>query len=246
MAKIKVYNLIILDESGSMDYIKQPTIRGFNELAQTIKGAEKENLNQEHYISLVTFNALSIRTKLDKAKAIELNELNEDTFHPNAGTPLYDAIGQSIVNLRNSIRTQENLQVLVTILTDGEENSSREYTWKQIRQMIEDQKRKGWTFTYIGANHDVEKAATQLSIVNHMKFESREEDVHAMFEKEKKARKIYYQKIGREDLASRFYDEDDLAEKKQTTKNTSGERSNTTTPPKSEGFLNKLARRITQ
>ncbi len=246
MEKIKVYNLIILDESGSMDYIKQPTIRGFNELAQTIKGAEKENLNQEHYISLVTFNALSVRTKLDKAKAIELNELNEDTFQPDAGTPLYDAIGQSIVNLRNSIRTEENLQVLVTILTDGEENSSREYTWKQIRQMIEDQKRKGWTFTYIGANHDVQKAATQLSIVNHMKFEARDEEVHAMFEKEKKARKMYYQKIGREDLASRFYDEDDLVEKKQTAKDTSGEQSNKTNPPKSEGFLNKLVRRIIQ
>ena len=54
----KVHNLIILDESGSMDSIKSTIIQSFNEIVQTIKGIEKEFLEQEHFISLVSFNGL--------------------------------------------------------------------------------------------------------------------------------------------------------------------------------------------
>ena len=56
--KHQVHNLIILDESGSMESIKSSIIQGFNEIVQTIKGIEKEFPEQEHFISLVTFNGL--------------------------------------------------------------------------------------------------------------------------------------------------------------------------------------------
>jgi hypothetical protein len=59
-----VNNLIILDESGSMEAIKRATIIGFNEVVQTIKGVEKRFPEQEHFVSLVTFNGLGIKTKL--------------------------------------------------------------------------------------------------------------------------------------------------------------------------------------
>ena len=59
-----VHNLIILDESGSMEAIKRATIIGFNEVVQTIKGVEKRFPEQEHFVSLVTFNGLGIKTKL--------------------------------------------------------------------------------------------------------------------------------------------------------------------------------------
>jgi len=52
----KVYNLIVLDESGSMEEIKNETISGFNEIVQTVKGAEQDFPEQEHFISFITFN----------------------------------------------------------------------------------------------------------------------------------------------------------------------------------------------
>ena len=62
--KHNVFNLIILDESGSMDSIKSATINGFNEVVQTVKGVEKQFTEQEHFISLVTFNGLGVKTLL--------------------------------------------------------------------------------------------------------------------------------------------------------------------------------------
>jgi len=56
--------------------------------------------------------------------------------------------------------------VLVTIITDGEENSSKEFTGQMIKKMIDELKALGWVFTFIGANIDVEKVAAQISINN--------------------------------------------------------------------------------
>ncbi len=66
MTTDKVYNLIILDESGSMASIEQATISGFNEVVQTIKGIEKKFPEQQHFISLVSFNGLVSKPSLTK------------------------------------------------------------------------------------------------------------------------------------------------------------------------------------
>ena len=127
MTTDNVYNLIILDESGSMDSIKRPTISGFNEIVQTIKGIEKQYPEQKHFTSLVSFNGFGIKTLLDKKPVSELSQINENTYHPNSSTPLYDAIGLSVLKLRIDLAGTENTSVLVTIFTDGEENSSKEW-----------------------------------------------------------------------------------------------------------------------
>lgn len=209
MEKVKIYNLIILDESGSMGVIKSPTIQGFNEVVQTIKGTEDQFPEQEHYVSLTFFNSVGgIRTRLDRRKASELEEISEETFHPNSQTPLYDAIGYSIVKLRNDIRLEKDPKVLVTILTDGAENASREYTWKQLSQIIKDLKRDNWTFTYIGANHDVKEAAEKMSIDNHLSFEANVTGVSDMFSKERHSRLIFYSKINSDEAAGDFFEEE--------------------------------------
>ena len=61
-SKHKVYNLIILDESGSMESIRKTIINGFNEVVQTIKGIAIEFPEQEHYVTMITFNSLGIKT----------------------------------------------------------------------------------------------------------------------------------------------------------------------------------------
>ncbi len=206
----KVYNLIILDESGSMESIKAPIITGFNEVVQTIKSTEAQFPEQEHYISLVSFNGMGIKTIHNRDRAANLQQINATSYQPNAATPLYDAIGQGVLTLENSIANQVGCHVLVTILTDGEENASKEFKHAQIKSLIEQQKAKGWTFTYIGANHDVEKVAISLSIQNSLHFNANAEETMQMFEKEKQARMMYSKKINENrDVSKNYYDNTD-------------------------------------
>jgi uncharacterized protein YegL len=189
--KRTVHNLIILDESGSMNSIKTATIQGFNEVVQTVKGVEKQFPEQEHFISLVTFNGLGIKTKLFARKVKNLGEIDAKSYQPDSATPLYDAIGFSVNKLRGETEAKKDCSVLVTILTDGEENDSKEFSGADIKKLIKELKKQGWTFTYIGANHEVEKIAFSLSITNTLKFEANEKDVKRAFNEDKESRVLY-------------------------------------------------------
>ena len=84
--KHKVFNLIILDESGSMQSIKQATISGFNEVVQTVKGVERQFPEQEHFISLVTFNGLGNKTLLSNEPVAKLDQIDEKKYQPEFTT----------------------------------------------------------------------------------------------------------------------------------------------------------------
>lgn len=191
MTTQKVYNLIILDESGSMQSIKKATINGFNEVLQTIKGMERKHPELQQYVSLVTFNGMGIKTIIDLKPAIVLKELDEKKYKPDSNTPLFDAIGFGINKLKTEIVDESEKNVLVTILTDGEENSSNEFDVKAVKSLIEQQKSLGWTFAFIGANQDVEKVAFSISIKNSMHFDANEVDMKQMFLRESTARSRY-------------------------------------------------------
>lgn len=189
--KHKVFNLIILDESGSMEPIQDTIISGFNEVVQTVKGVAEKFPDQEHFISLITFNGLGIKTLLDNENVTKLDMIDGAKYHPDASTPLFDAMGKGIGQLRRVTNTHSNYNVLVTILTDGEENASVEYSGQTIKKMVEELKLQQWTFTYIGANHDVESFAASISINNTMRFEANETDMKRMFQNENIARTRY-------------------------------------------------------
>lgn len=124
-----------------------------------------------------------------------LKELNLESYQPDATTPLLDALGFTFNKLKKFLIGKEDYKVLVTIMTDGEENASREYSGSTIKKMVEDLKEEGWTFTYIGTDHDVEKIAVNLSINNMMLFEKSEAGIQDMFFKEREARLSYYKKM---------------------------------------------------
>ena len=193
--KHQVHNLIILDESGSMESIKKSIIQGFNEIVQTVKGIEKEFPEQEHFISLVTFNGLGHKILHFVDPVSKLESIDEKRYRPDASTPLYDAMGFSFTKLRQVVENLTDCNVLVTILTDGEENASKEYTGIAIKKLIEELKLNRWTFTYIGADHDVEKFAASISITNTIHFQKNEADMKNMFAKEKSSRQYYSQNI---------------------------------------------------
>jgi hypothetical protein len=190
-----VYNLIILDESGSMDEIKSATIRGCNEIVETIKDVEKRFPEQKHFISFVTFNGNGIKEILWNEEVSKLKPINARLYNPALSTPLYDAIGTSLSRLKEDLPMDVTYNVLVTILTDGEENSSSNYSHAEVKRMIDELKTRSWTFAYIGANHDVEATAIGLSITNTLQFEANEDNVNLMFAREKNARNLMAERM---------------------------------------------------
>jgi Mg-chelatase subunit ChlD len=207
--KHQVHNLIILDESGSMLSIRENTIEGFNEIVQTTKGIEIQFPEQEHYISLISFNGLGTKILHFIDPVSKLEQIDDKKYNPDASTPLYDAMGFALNKLHQVVKDLKDYNVLVTVFTDGEENASREFSGEAIKKLVEKLTAENWTFTYIGTDHDVENFAMSISINNSLFFSKSEEGLRDMFVKERSARVNYSRKIrDKENTAKDFYDDD--------------------------------------
>ena len=164
--KTRIYNLIILDKSGSMSSIRQAAFTGCNEVLNGIKAAsEKHADTQEHFASLMLFDTESMPYILDMVPAAQIQLMREDQFVPCACTPLLDAIGMALIRLEAEVKKHERALASVTIITDGYENASTEYNVQQIHQLIGRLKeQEGWNFAFMGANQDVTKVCIDLNI----------------------------------------------------------------------------------
>lgn len=166
-------NLFIIDESGSMASMNQSTRETFTGLLEKIKQEQADMPELQQFVNLWTFadNRFSERLIFQ-----EVQRWNGETpdYRPMGGTPLNDAIGGALKKLENYLFVKnlaaENTRVSVFILTDGEENCSREWTTSGIRQYITECEGRGWEFTYYGADHDVWRAAEALNIKSHYNF----------------------------------------------------------------------------
>lgn len=194
--KTKVFNLIILDESGSMGCIKRQAVEGVNETFNTIRQAQLSNDNQEHIVSFITFDSRRTNTIYDNTPIKDVKNITDNDYNPGACTPLYDAMGFALTNLRTKVSEQD--LVLVTIITDGYENASKEYTGRAIKALVDELRQQhDWVFTYIGANQDVEKVAESLGVSNSMAFREDEEGARFMFMKEGQSRRNFMRKHSR-------------------------------------------------
>ncbi len=205
----RVHNLIILDESGSMSSIYRPALTGVNETLQTIRGAQEEHNDQQHFVTLVAFDSGHYNQIYAHVPAKEAIDITKEQYRPGGCTPLYDAMGRGLTELRPNVGKDDI--VLVTVITDGYENASHEYNGKAIKALVESLKAEGWVFTYIGANQDVEAVAASMSIDNHLAFDADDEGTDAMFARECRSRKRFFDKLSficaKEDLASEYFDE---------------------------------------
>ena len=186
----RVFNLLIVDESGSMSVIEREALAGINETLMTIKAMQAKYENMQQMVTLLTFDSSHLKFIYENEPANNLKPLTSDMYNPCAATPLYDAIGAGIAKV-NALTTEED-SVLVTIITDGYENSSREYKLHMIKNLIAKLKKQNWTFTFIGTdNLDVKETAAAMGISNNLSFAQDEEGTKKMFCCEKASRIRY-------------------------------------------------------
>lgn len=197
--KAHVYNLIIVDESGSMSHLREATLSGVNETINTVRQAQKElKETQKHYLTLITFDSpgfhnIPVRTLIDTKPIDEVKEFTD--YEPCGCTPLYDAMGQSITHLYQQIKGDEDATAIVSVMTDGLENASREFGPKQLKELIEKLKEEGWTFNYMGSAHDVKSVCDLLSIENVVEFSHDERGTQATWARERSSRKRLFEKM---------------------------------------------------
>lgn len=197
--KAHIYNLIIVDESGSMYQLREATMSGVNETVSTIRSAQEEFADtQEHFLTLVTFDSGShrpdVRTLIDCLPIGEVKDFND--YMPSGGTPLYDAMGQSLSTLHARIKDDDDATAVVTVLTDGLENSSHEWNAYRLRQLIEQLKEQGWSFSYMGSAHNVKEVTDLLAIENVVEFSHDQLGASSTWEREQSSRRSYYRKMG--------------------------------------------------
>ena len=187
--KTQIYNLVILDKSGSMESIRTEAINGYNETLGSIKSTQLKFMDtQEHYVSLAAFCDCGIDMIYDMTPIKDAEKLTKEKYDPCCCTPLFDAIGKTVKTLKKKIADAEDAAVLVTIITDGYENSSKEWDANGVSKLIEECKEDGWMFSFIGAGEDVVKVATTISITNTMVWENTSEGTKKMFDIENDAR----------------------------------------------------------
>ena len=194
--KTQVYNLVILDKSGSMESIRKEAIDGYNETLGAIRAAQLKHIDtQDHFVSLAAFCDCGIDMIYDKTPIKDADKLTKKQYEPCCCTPLFDAIGKTVKKLKADIKDIEDAAVLVTIITDGYENSSKEWTGPAIKKLIDECKEDGWMFSFIGASEDIVKVATTISITNTVVWKQTTEGTKEMFENENDAQSRFYDKM---------------------------------------------------
>ena len=166
------YNLTelvyILDMSGSMAPLAKDTIGGYNSMIEQQKKLNLETPGMKANVTTVLFDDRYIMLH-DRADLDTVTEMTSKEYVPTGMTAMLDAIGKTVVSVGQKLAAMPEDErpglVSVTIITDGYENASKEYTWDAIRKMIKEQREKySWLFSFVGANIDVNKTVYDLGI----------------------------------------------------------------------------------
>jgi uncharacterized protein YegL len=155
--------VFILDKSGSMSGLEKDTIGGYNSML-----AKQQAVDGECHITTVLFDN-DYELLHDRIDLKAVSPITEREYQVGGSTALLDAIGRTIHKIGNAQRNTADdyraEKVIFVIITDGEENASREYTAEKVKSQIERQKKKyGWEFIFLGANIDAVETAGHFGI----------------------------------------------------------------------------------
>ena len=204
-----IINLMILDASGSMESIYNQALSGVNETIQTIRMGQKEHPEFEQSLTLASFNSGKnyLNVKYSATPIDEVKEITREDYIACGCTALYDAMGEMISELKRKVTLED--RVLVTVITDGYENASIHWNGPQIKSLVEELRHAGWTFTYIGANQDVEAVAGSMGIRNTLAFEETDEGSKEMFEIDRLSRTKLYKRLHLKGFAKSLVEDED-------------------------------------
>ena len=194
--KTQVYNVVILDKSGSMTSIVDAAIDGFNETLNGMCVAQETHKDhQQHYITLGIFCGHGCQMVYTNTPVAEAQKLDHKSYVPCCTTPLLDAMGQVLNQMYEATKNVENKMVAVTIITDGMENASREYNFDTIKKLVSRLEEEGWTFAYIGANQDALEVASKMNIDIAINFEAKHDSTMRMWENERSVKASFFQRL---------------------------------------------------
>ena len=155
--------VFILDKSGSMSGLEKDTIGGYNSMLE-----QQRKVDGECVITTVLFDNC-YELLHDRIDIRAVSPISEREYFVGGSTALLDAIGKTIHKIgtaqKNTAEDYRAEKVMFVIITDGEENSSRQYSSTQVKKMIQRQKeRYGWEFIFLGANMDAVETAGRFGI----------------------------------------------------------------------------------
>ncbi len=162
--KKHTYYHLVLDKSGSMDSCWKEARQSFESQLKGFKEKKQEYADQELFFSYCAFNQ-ALRFS-EGVMPISQAAIDWSVIYPDGMTALYDAIGNSIQFLKTQLGAQlenEHADVVILILTDGLENSSRIFNGQEVKRQINELELGGkWTFLFLGAGLNVEEATSEL------------------------------------------------------------------------------------
>lgn len=167
---------VVLDETGSMSGRRQEVISGFNEFILT----QQDKALGDCSVTLVKFNSEDgVRTVYKDTPIAEVPKLESKDYITRGLTPLYDALGEAITATKSGYETANRVMsqlvgknsqaatpmVIILVITDGEENSSSQFTRQQIFEIVAAQRKLKWSFVFLGSDMDawaVERQAAAM------------------------------------------------------------------------------------
>lgn len=174
---------IVLDRSSSMLEVKAETISGTNEQFSALRDSDDA---ANTFVTLFSFNHMVTPVfKNDEGAAelvpcSDLKDISDADYFPSGMTAMYDGVGDIIDFFTKEAKKADD--VLIVVISDGEENKSSRFTSDQISSRVKELQDSGWNFTYIGANQDLTQVQSNLGIhdSNMLKFEASSSGVQAM------------------------------------------------------------------
>ncbi len=154
--------VFIIDRSGSMHGLESDTIGGFNSML-----AKQKSTDCPAFVSTVLFSDNSSVIH-DREDLYSVKDMTEDDYETGGCTALLDAVGGAVKHIANVHKYARKEDVpgktLFIIITDGMENASRNYSGAKVKHLIEESRKKGWEFIFLGANIDAALAAESMGI----------------------------------------------------------------------------------
>jgi hypothetical protein len=198
----EIYNLLILDGSGSMLQLRKAARIGYNQTLNAIREAQKAYASeQQHFASFVVFNN-DVTKVFENESIVKVKNLNMSQYIPDGCTAMFDAIGMSLSELKKHLNAKQTTVAVVTIISDGMENASKEYDLEKVVSLIEEFKDMGCTINFMGPSYKIldrltyaEHMSKELHIDNYLAFEYTDEGFRDAWDRQSNAFRDYYGRI---------------------------------------------------